>query len=204
MTPLKISGMRDVKISVDGILSPTDNISLKLGDIVFTVSSSPLKELVSFSKNAVLYIYIKGTFLSDGKHMIKISFITNEYGGVTLKVKDLVGKIEKLSIGQKFKKLFKKEKAPKRVKPIIVEGTLGGVPLDPDFSRLEATIRHKEPDRVPLFEAEVEIPIQEWFLGREINNAQTRSSSTFEQDTIMSRCASLFHAQVDADGKRRR
>jgi uroporphyrinogen decarboxylase len=33
-------------------------------------------------------------------------------------------------------------------------------------------LRREEPDRIPLFEAEIALPIQEGFLGREINNAQ--------------------------------
>jgi uroporphyrinogen decarboxylase len=49
---------------------------------------------------------------------------------------------------------------------------LGGAPLDPDFSRLAAALAREEPDRVPVFEAEIAIPVQEWFLGREINNAE--------------------------------
>jgi uroporphyrinogen decarboxylase len=54
---------------------------------------------------------------------------------------------------------------------VIIEGELGGVPLDPDFSRLEAVLRREEPDRVPLFEMEIDMPIQEWFLGRELEGA---------------------------------
>lgn len=170
MTPVKISGMRSIKISVDGVPYPTENIELELGGKIFTISSEPLKELVEFGKNSKLYIHLKGDQLSDGKHAIKISFITNEFGGVTLKVKDAIGE-EWVTRRQKIKKLFKGKKSKKQ-KPFIIEGTLGGVPLDPDFSRLEAVLRLEEPDRVPLFEAEVEIPIQEWFLGKDIQTAE--------------------------------
>lgn len=172
MTPLKISGMSELKVSIDGDTHvPSDDIELILGNQTFRISSEPLKELVSFGKNSKLLINIKGTHLTDGKHVIKISFITHEFGGVTLKVKDAIGEIESVSFKQKLKRIFKKKKALTK-KPIIIEGTLGGVPLDPDFSRVEAVLRREVPDRVPLFEAEIEIPIKEWFLGREITTAE--------------------------------
>jgi uroporphyrinogen decarboxylase len=38
----------------------------------------------------------------------------------------------------------------------------------PDFERLRKTVRHEEPDRVPLVEALVEFPIQSQFLGRPV------------------------------------
>jgi len=173
MTPLKISGMRDVIITIDAeTLIPQEDVKLVLGDQTFEISSEPLTELVEFAKNSKLDIHVKGEALSEGKHVIKISFITNEYGGVSLKVRDFIGEHEKASIWNKLKrKISKKGGIPKR-RPIIIEGMLGGVPLDPDFSRIEAVLRREVPDRVPLFEAEIEIPIKEWFLGREITTAE--------------------------------
>ena len=173
MTPLKISGMRDVIITIDEeIQVPQEKIKLVLGDQTFTISNEPLKELVEFAKNSKLEICAKGEPLSDGKHVIKISFITNEYGGVSLKVKDYIGEQEKVSMLKKIKNKFAKRGGKSGRKPIIIKGTLGGVPLDPDFSRIEAVLRGEVPDRVPLFEAEIEIPIKEWFLGREITTAE--------------------------------
>ncbi|MBU1945101.1 MAG: hypothetical protein KKE36_15685, partial [Actinobacteria bacterium] len=61
--------------------------------------------------------------------------------------------------------------------PVTAEGELGGVPLDPDFTRLAAALRREEPDRVPLFEADIALPVQEWFLGREIT--ETRDEVEF-------------------------
>ncbi len=173
MTPLKISGMRDVIITIDAeTLIPQEDVKLVLGDQTFEISSEPLTELVEFAKNSKLDIHVKGEALSEGKHVIKISFITNEYGGVSLKVRDFIGEHEKASIWNKLKrKISKKGGIPKR-RPIIIEGMLGGIPLDPDFSRIEAVLRREVPDRVPLFEAEIEIPIKEWFLGREITTAE--------------------------------
>ena len=172
MTPVKISGMLQLKITIDGEISiPEENVELELGGCIFKVSSEPLKELVEFAKNSKLYIRIKGENLSDGKHVLKISFITPEFGGVTLKVKDSIGDIEQLSLWKKIKKKLSKKKLKVAAKPIIIEGELGGVPLDPDFSRLEAVLRREQPDRVPLFEAEIEIPIKEWFIGREVQTA---------------------------------
>jgi len=173
MTPVKISGMSELKVTIDGETKiSSDKVTLMLEGQEFKISSEPLKELVSFGKGSQLFISIKGQKLSEGKHVIKISFITNEFGGVTLKVKDGIGDIVKLSFGQKIKRIFKKKKVAPKAKVLKFEGTLGGIPLDPDFTRLEKTLRHEEPDRVPLFEAEVEIPIQEWFLGREIDSAE--------------------------------
>lgn len=40
--------------------------------------------------------------------------------------------------------------------------------LKPDFERLKKTVRHIEPDRVPLCEVLIEYPIQSLFLGREV------------------------------------
>jgi uroporphyrinogen decarboxylase len=173
MTPVKISGMSQLKITIDGEVSiSSDNVELELGGRIFEVSDEPLKELVEFSKNSKLYIRIQGNPLSDGKHVLKISFITHEFGGVTLKVKDAIGEIEYLTLWQKIKKRFSRKKHKVVAKPIIIEGELGGIPLDPDFSRLEAVLRREQPDRVPLFEAEIEIPIKEAFLGREITTAE--------------------------------
>ena len=173
MTPVKISGMSQLKITIDGEVSiPSDNVELELGGHTFRISGEPLKELVEFGKNSRLHIRIKGDPLTVGKHVLKISFITHEFGGVTLKVKDAIGEIEYLTLWQKIKKLFSKKKRKVATQPIIIEGELGGVPLNPDFSRLEAVLRREQPDRVPLFEAEIEIPIKEWFLGREITTAE--------------------------------
>ena len=173
MTPLKISGMSQLKITIDGEISvPQDNVTLDLGGRTFIISAEPLGELVEFAKNSKLNIHVKADNLSEGKHVLKISFITHEYGGVTLKVKDAVGEIEYLTFWKKIKKRFKKKERKVASKPMIIEGELGGIPLDPDFSRLEAVLRREQPDRVPLFEAEIEIPIKEWFLGREITTAE--------------------------------
>jgi uroporphyrinogen decarboxylase len=172
MVPLKISGMREVKITVDGVSYPKQSIKLVLGEDVFTLTGQPISKLVSFAKNSRLQIHLKGDNLPDGKHVITISFITNEYGGVSLKVKDAIGEGDNDSFWQRIRNRFSGKSVQARFKAIIDEGILGGVPLDPDFSRLETAINLAEPDRVPLFEAEIEIPIQEWFLGREINNAE--------------------------------
>ncbi|MBN2150058.1 MAG: hypothetical protein JW839_01305 [Candidatus Lokiarchaeota archaeon] len=172
MTPLKISGMREIKISVDDVAYPTENIQLILDDQVLTFSSESLSKPVAFSKNSRLHINLAGNPLPDGKHVIKISFITKEYGGVSLKVSDAVGACEKVTFLQRIKNRSSQKRVQSRFKEIIEGGTLGGVPLDPDFSRVEKALRLEEPDRVPLFEAEIEIPVQEWFLGRDINNAE--------------------------------
>ena len=172
MTPLKISGLSELKIHIDEEPFPTEDVELELGGRTFKISKEPLKELVSFAKNSKLLIRLKGKNLSEGKHVIKISFVTHEYGGVTLKVKDAIGDLEYLTVWQKIKKILMKPFKRERRKPLIVEGTLGGVPLNPDFSRLEAVLRREEPDRVPLFEAEIEIPIKEWFLGHEVDTPE--------------------------------
>ncbi|HDY87080.1 MAG TPA: hypothetical protein ENH82_03065 [bacterium] len=39
----------------------------------------------------------------------------------------------------------------------------------PDFERIRKTVRHEEPDRVPLCEVLIEYPIQSRFLGRRVN-----------------------------------
>ena len=38
----------------------------------------------------------------------------------------------------------------------------------PDFERIRKTVRHEEPDSVPLVEVLVDYPIQSQFLGREV------------------------------------
>jgi uroporphyrinogen decarboxylase len=40
--------------------------------------------------------------------------------------------------------------------------------LKPDFERIRKTVRHEEPDRIPLCEVLIEYPIQSRFLGREV------------------------------------
>ncbi len=165
MTPLRISGMRDISVEVDGMRYSIDKLRLALGGRPINLSDGRLDEVISFTRNSKLVIRVVSDQLSDGKHIIKINFITNEYGGATLKVSDTVGEIEAPSLWGRIKSRIKA-----RPGPLSIEGQLGGVPLDPDFSRLEAVLRREEPDCVPLFEAEIAIPIQEWFLGREINS----------------------------------
>jgi uroporphyrinogen decarboxylase len=179
MTPLRISGMRDICLEVDGVRYPADGLALELGGRPVDLSGGPAEGMYAFDKNSKLLIRVPGERLPDGKHTIKISFITNEYGGATLKISDKVGKISKLTLRVLLRELLWQlirglfvEKGDSKSGPLSFEGELGGVPLDPDFSRLEAALRREEPDRVPLFEAEIALPIQEWFLGREINNAR--------------------------------
>ncbi len=169
MTPLKISGMRDMAIDVDGKGYPPDRVSLNLGGASINVAGG-LERPVTFAKDSRLLIQVKGQRLSPGKHTIKISFITNEYGGATLKVSDSLGESGRGSFWGRLKGVFSGGEKPKG--PVQVTGELGGVPLDPDFSRLEAALRREEADRVPQFEAEIAIPIQESFLGREIASAE--------------------------------
>jgi len=84
----------------------------------------------------------------------------------------VIGEAAAPSLWDKVKGLFGPGKEVARAGPLSFEGELGGVPLDPDFGRLEAALRREEPDRVPLFEAEISVPIQEWFLGRDIDSAE--------------------------------
>lgn len=42
--------------------------------------------------------------------------------------------------------------------------------INTDFNRVLKAIRHEEPDRVPMFEALIEYPIQSRFLGREVTS----------------------------------
>ncbi|MFC1888992.1 uroporphyrinogen decarboxylase family protein [Thermodesulfobacteriota bacterium] len=175
MTPLQISGMRELSLDVDGVSYPADKLRLVLGGHPIDLSGDRLAEAITFAKGSKLLIRVAGENLSMGKHVIKINFITNEYGGATLKVNDTIGEVEPPTLWSRLRSRIAgkdgKDKEGHKA-PVLIKGELGGVPLDPDFSRLEAALRLEEPDRVPLFEAEIEIPIQEWFLGREINSAE--------------------------------
>lgn len=174
MTPLRISGMRDLRVQVDGVLYPNDKLELELGGQTIDLEGGGIQGTLDFSKGSKLIIRVKGGTLEQGRHVLKTSFITNEYGGATLKVTDHIGEGQSSSfLSRMVRWIGGGEKTkPAAEGPVQVEGELGGVPLDPDFSRLEAALRHEEPDRVPLFEAEIARPIQEWFLGREINSAR--------------------------------
>ena len=170
MTPVKISGMRDVSLEVDGIRYPVEDLRLELGGQAIGLKSGELEESVTFGKGSKLVINVTGHELALGKHTIKISFITNEYGGATLKVRDTIVEEEgSLLVRAGRKPTGETEEPPPG--PVVVDGELGGVPLDPDFSRLETALRREEADRVPLFEADISLPVQEWFLGREIGTA---------------------------------
>lgn len=170
MTPLKISGMRDMSVEVDGLSCAPDQLRLELGGAPLNLSGGQLDQPITFAKASRLWIRVHGRSLAPGRHVIKISFITHEYGGATLKVSDSLGGGESASWWDRLKGRFAGGDQAKG--PVRVTGELGGVPLDPDFSRLECALSREEPDRVPLFEAEIAIPIQEWFLGREINSAE--------------------------------
>ena len=51
--------------------------------------------------------------------------------------------------------------------------------LKPDFERIRKTVRHEEPDRVPLCEVLIEYPIQSRFLGREVTSGDLASQVEF-------------------------
>lgn len=174
MTPVQISGMRDISLEVDGTRYPVERINLALDGKPMSLQSGKLDETAKFDRDSHLVIDVQGDRLPEGKHVIKTSFITNEFGGATLKVSDTIGEARTPTLLERIRSrvLGKKEQATPATKgPVAVEGELGGVPLDPDFSRLEAALRREEADRVPLFEAEIALPIQECFLGREIGSA---------------------------------
>lgn len=179
MTPLQISGMRDIKIDVDGMNYPVEKLSMILGDTPIDLSGSDEQGILKFDRSSPLIIRIAGAPLGEGKHVLRVGLITNEYGGATLKVSDVIGSPQKVSLWEKAKRLISGQPAAESgapragpSEPLFIEGELGGVPLDPDFSRLEAAIRHEEADRVPLFEAEIAMPIQEWFIGRPIEKIE--------------------------------
>jgi uroporphyrinogen decarboxylase len=172
MTPLRISGLRDLKLEVDAAPCPVERIRLTLGGRPIGLSGGRLEETVEFARESNLAIHVQGDPLPPGRHVLKISFITHEYGGATLKVSDRVGGGEAPSLWQRIRDRIAGSGKEVRSGSIRVEGELGGVPLDPNFARLEAVLNREEPDRVPLFEAEIALPIQEWFLGREINSAE--------------------------------
>lgn len=202
ITPLKISGMRNISVEIDGKQYPLEDLRVELGGKTVNLGGEGVNQPHSFAKNSKLLIKVDGDTLSDGKHTIKISFITNEYGGATVKVSDSLGRIDypllrfiieligriagtrdsgkplKIqgdfpvlnSIIEKIESITETGHGRKK-QPLRITGELGGVPLDPDFSRLGAALRREEGDRVPLFEPDIAVPIQEWFLGREMNTA---------------------------------
>jgi uroporphyrinogen decarboxylase len=51
--------------------------------------------------------------------------------------------------------------------------------LTPDFNRLETTLRHQEPDRVPLAEAAVSYEIMSRLLGREVTATDIQAQVEF-------------------------
>jgi uroporphyrinogen decarboxylase len=51
--------------------------------------------------------------------------------------------------------------------------------LQPDFERLRKTMRHEEPDRVPLIEALVAYEIQSQFLGKKVEDSDLPSQVEF-------------------------
>jgi uroporphyrinogen decarboxylase len=51
--------------------------------------------------------------------------------------------------------------------------------LKPDFDRIKKTVRHEEPDRVPLCEVLIEYPIQSQFLGRDVTADDLESQVEF-------------------------
>lgn len=175
MTPLRISGMRDMQLLVDDSRRPPESLRLTLAGQPLDMTGGSVEGTVAFDKDSRLVFGVDGEQLTPGRHQLKIGFITNEYGGATLKVTDMVGETAQPSFFGRIKELFTGPTGPAQPEapgPVKVDGELGGVPLDPDFSRLEAAIRREEPDRVPLFEAEIAPPLQEWFLGREIADAR--------------------------------
>jgi len=200
---MKISGMRGIRLEVDGVGYAPERIELELGGERVSAGGGSVSGVYSFDRSTPLVVKVKGEKLPEGPHAIKMSFITNEYGGAIVKVGDTLGGLDNplldavveaidriverggrrpllRAIDWQFpvlsyvrdgivKAAAGKARPPAaRKRPLVIEGELGGVPLDPDFSRFEAVLRREEPDRVPLFEAEIALPVQEAFLGREI------------------------------------
>jgi len=171
MTPLQISGIRDLSLEVDGVKCSVDRLGLVLGGNPIDLHGGGSGETYTFAKDEKLVVTVEGPPLDVGKHVLKMGLITHEYGGATIKVSDSIGSAGSarsgiMSIVRDWIRGGSAEEG------VSVEGTLGGVPLDPDFARFETVLRREEPDRVPLFEADIALPIQEWFLGREINTVQ--------------------------------
>ena len=169
--PVKISGMRDMSLDVDGQSFTVEKVGVEIDGNPIDISSGTMSA-GKFDRDSRIVIKVKGKNLADGKHVLRLGFVTNEYGGATLKFSDAVGQQQTKSIWSRIGNWISGGGKPTAgVRPVIIEGELGGVPLDPDFSRLEAVLRREEPDRVPLFEMEIDMPIQEWFLGRELEGA---------------------------------
>jgi uroporphyrinogen decarboxylase len=169
--PVKISGMRDMSLDVDGQSFTVEEVCVEIDGNPIDISSGTMSA-GKFDRDSRIVIKVKGKNLADGKHVLRLGFVTNEYGGATLKFSDAVGQQQTPSIWSRIGNWISGGGKPTAgVRPVIIEGELGGVPLDPDFSRLEAVLRREEPDRVPLFEMEIDMPIQEWFLGRELEGA---------------------------------
>jgi len=174
MTPLRVSGVRDLSLEVDGVGLPSERVRLTLGGKPIDLRGEGTGETYTFAGDKKLVVAVDGARLSGGKHVLSIGLITREYGGATIKVSDTIGHARAPGPGRLSRlagRLGLRRKKPD-VDSVSVAGELGGVALDPDFARLEAALRREEPDRVPLFEADVALPIQEWFLGREIESAR--------------------------------
>jgi len=61
----------------------------------------------------------------------------------------------------------------------MLEATMCAFEIETDFNRVLKAINHEEPDRVPLFEALIEYPIQSQFLGREVTPDDLASQVEF-------------------------
>jgi len=166
--PIEISGMSDMALDVDGQSFTVEEVEVVTDGNPVDISSGTMAAS-KLDKDSQTVIKVNGKNLADGKHVVRISFLTNEYGGATIKFSDTIGGREAPSIWSRIGAWISgDDKSADETGPVMVEGELGGVPLDPDFSRMEAVLRREEPDRVPLFEMEIDMPIQEWFLGREL------------------------------------
>ena len=174
MTPLRVSGVRDLSLKVDGVEYPPEKVSLSLGGNPIDLCGEGTRETHVFARDKKLVVEVEAAPLPEGKHVLEIGLITREYGGASIKVSDTVGPgrgaVPSL-LSRLAGRLGLRKEVP-GVVPVSLEGELGGVALDPDFARLEAAIRREEPDRVPLFEADVALPLQEAFLGRELETAR--------------------------------
>jgi len=166
--PIEISGMHDTSLEVDGQSFTVEEVRVEIDGAPVDISTGTIAVL-KLNRDSQVVIKVTGKPLENGKHSVRLGFITNEYGGATIKFSDNIGEQQTPSIWSRIGNWIRGVGKPAAGEgPVVVEGELGGVPLDPDFSRLEAVLRREEPDRVPLFEMEIEMPIQEWFLGREM------------------------------------
>jgi len=132
---------------------------------------------VSFAKGDDIITKIHGD-LSDGRHEFRTVFQSEQFGEMVLNFSDYVGAASKPGWWKRIRAILSKLISPAKTAETKSAAPISATKLyilkdkrpNPDFGRLLAAFKRKEPDRVPLIELMVDEEVKVAFLGHPLTS----------------------------------